>query len=90
MYSYKILKMKNKTISKEIILDARGLECPIPVLKARKLAQKTKNGDIIKVLCTDPLAEMDFRHYCEQSKFKNIKCLKNKNEIIIFYQIIKN
>ena len=72
MYSYKILKMKNKTISKEIILDARGLECPIPVLKARKLAQKTKNGDIIKVLCTDPLAEMDFRHYCEQSKFKYI------------------
>lgn len=82
--------MKNKTISKEIILDARGLECPIPVLKARKLAQKTKNGDIIKVLCTDPLAEMDFRHYCEQSKFKYIKCSKNKNEIIIFYQIIKN
>ena len=34
--------MKNKTISKEIILDARGLECPIPVLKARKLAQKNK------------------------------------------------
>ena len=31
--------MKNKTISKEIILDARGLECPIPVLKARKLSQ---------------------------------------------------
>mgnify|MGYP003307249224 CR=1 FL=1 len=53
-------------------------------------SQKTKNGDIIKVLCTDPLAEMDFRHYCEQSKFKYIKCSKNKNEIIIFYQIIKN
>ena len=72
---------------KEIILDARGLECPIPVLKARKLAQKTKNGDIIKVLCTDPLAEMDFRHYCEQSKYEYLGCKKEKNKFIIKYRI---
>ena len=58
--------MKNNISNKEILLDTRGLECPIPVLKARKLAQKTKNGDRIKVLCTDPLAEMDFKHYCEE------------------------
>ena len=35
--------MKNSDSQKEIVLDARGLECPIPVLKARKLAQNTKN-----------------------------------------------
>ena len=81
--------MKNKRLRKEIILDARGLECPIPVLKARKLAQSTKNGDKIKVLCTDPLAEMDFKHYCEQSKFKYISCVKTKDEIIIKYRIVK-
>tara|TARA_B100001245_G_C22506714_1_gene256329 strand:+ start:239 stop:490 length:252 start_codon:yes stop_codon:yes gene_type:complete len=82
--------MKDKSLRKEIILDARGLECPIPVLKARKLAQTSKNGDKIKVICTDPLAEMDFKHYCEQSKFKYINCVKKNNEIIIFYQIIKS
>ena len=81
--------MKNNTSDREIILDARGLECPIPVLRARKLAQSTKNGDKIKVLCTDPLAEMDFKHYCEQSKFKYINCVKKNGEITIYYQIIK-
>ena len=90
MYSYKKLKMKDKILTEDILLDARGLECPIPVLKARKLAQNAKNGDKIKVLCTDPLAEMDFKHYCEQSKFNYINCIKEKNQIIIYYQIIKN
>ena len=89
MYTYKKLKMKNMGLGKEIILDARGLECPIPVLKARKLAQSTKNGDKIKVICTDPLAEMDFKHYCEISRFKYINCVKDKNQIIIYYQIVK-
>ena len=56
--------MKNKSFRKEIILDARGLECPIPVLKARKLAQSAKNGDKIKVLCTDPLAGFSSFLFC--------------------------
>ena len=82
--------MKNNDLNKEIILDTRGLECPIPVLKARKLAQKTKNGDRIKVLCTDHLAEIDFKHYCEQVGYKYISCNKKNEEIVICYQIVKN
>ena len=81
--------MKDKSNNKEITLDVRGLECPIPVLRARTLAQNTENGDKIKVLCTDPLAEIDFKHYCEQSKFKYISCVKTKDEIIIKYRIVK-
>ena len=90
MYTLKKLKMKNKTLRKEIILDARGVECPIPVLKARKLAQSTKNGDKIKVLCTDPLAEMDFKHYCEQSKFDFLGCTVIDDNYIIKYKFIAN
>ena len=81
--------MKNKFRSREIVLDVRGLECPIPVLRARKLAKNTKNGDKIKVICTDPLAEIDFKHYCEQAKYKFIGCVKSKGEIIISFQVIK-
>ena len=39
--------MKHKVENSEIEIDARGLECPIPVLKARKLSQTLKNGDIV-------------------------------------------
>ncbi len=81
--------MKKKVKYNEIELDAIGLECPIPVLKARKLSQKLKDGDIVKVICTDPLAEMDFKHYCEQSGFGFINCVKNNNNYIIKYKYIK-
>ena len=52
--------MKDSFENNEIVLDTSGTECPIPVLKARKIAQELKNGDIIKVIATDPLAKADF------------------------------
>ena len=81
--------MKHKMKNNEIELDARGLECPLPVLKARKLSQNLNNGNIVKVICTDPLAEMDFKHYCEQSNFNYIGCKKTEDTYIIKYKFIK-
>ena len=56
--------MKDLVENDEIILDTSGTECPIPVLKARRLASELKNGMVVKVIATDPLAEADFEHYC--------------------------
>ena len=81
--------MKNKIGNKEIELDTRGLECPIPVLKARKLSHSLNNGDTVKVICTDPLAELDFQHYCEQSKFDYLGCKKVKEKYVIKYKFLK-
>ena len=75
--------MKDVVENNEIILDTSGTECPIPVLKARKLCQSLKLGDIVKVISTDPLAEADFEHYCEQSNYEYLGCLKEKEKIII-------
>ena len=35
-------------------LDARGLNCPLPILKAKKALAEMKSGDVLKVLATDP------------------------------------
>ena len=35
-------------------LDARGMKCPLPVLKARKLMKDLTNGDVLEVHATDP------------------------------------
>ena len=78
--------MKHKVENSEIEIDARGLECPIPVLKARKLSQTLSNGSIVKVICTDPLAEMDFKHYCEQAKFTYLGCIKTDDIYLIKYK----
>jgi tRNA 2-thiouridine synthesizing protein A len=45
-------------------LDARGLRCPLPVLKARKALKDLADGDILRVLATDPGAVKDFEAFC--------------------------
>ena len=48
-------------------LDAQGLKCPLPVLKARKALGRIGSGDELAVLATDPAAPDDFRAFCEQA-----------------------
>ena len=81
--------MKDSVENDEIILDTSGTECPIPVLKARRLASELKNGMIVKVIATDPLAEADFQYYCSQSNYEYLDCNKKDKKIIIRY-IFKN
>ena len=79
--------MKDAVENNEIVLDTSGTECPIPVLKARKLTQTAPKGAIIRVISTDPLAEADFRHYCEQSKYKFISVKKDEKTLYIRFKI---
>ena len=51
----------------EHCLDARGLICPLPVLKARKVLLRLPVGDILKVQVTDKAAPQDFRLFCVES-----------------------
>lgn len=48
-------------------LDARGLNCPLPVLKARKAIKAVSSGDCLTVLATDPAAYIDFQHFCDSA-----------------------
>jgi tRNA 2-thiouridine synthesizing protein A len=49
----------------EKTLDATGLSCPLPVLKARKTLQSMSPGQTLEVLATDPGAVEDFAVFCE-------------------------
>jgi tRNA 2-thiouridine synthesizing protein A len=46
-------------------LDATGLLCPLPVLKARRALKAVPPGGILEVLATDPGATKDFEHFCQ-------------------------
>lgn len=48
-------------------LDARGLLCPLPVLKARKRLQALAIGEDLTVVADDPAAIIDVPHFCAQS-----------------------
>ena len=45
-------------------LDATGLLCPLPVLKAKRALRSVPPGGVLEVLATDPGAVQDFAHFC--------------------------
>lgn len=54
----------NDTPQPDLTIDARGLECPLPILRTRAAVADMQPGQQIRVLCTDPHAEMDFEAFC--------------------------
>lgn len=50
----------------EIVIDARGLRCPLPVLKLEKQIETLARGTTLTVLATDPIAKVDIPLYCRQ------------------------
>lgn len=46
------------------ILDARGLTCPLPILKTKKAITSLSPGAVLEVLATDPGALQDFEAFC--------------------------
>ena len=51
--------------SADATLDATGLLCPLPVLKARRALRDVPAGGILEVLATDPGATKDVEHFCQ-------------------------
>ncbi len=56
------------------VLDAKGLNCPLPVLKTRKALRDVPPGDLLTVLATDPASTIDIRHFCNVSGQELIEC----------------
>mgnify|MGYP003614138168 CR=1 FL=1 len=48
-------------------LDARGLLCPLPVLRARKRLAAMGPGAVLRVLADDPAARIDMPHFCAEA-----------------------
>ncbi len=45
-------------------LDARGLNCPLPILRAKKALAEVASGQVLKILSTDPGSVKDFEAFC--------------------------
>ena len=52
-------------IDKEI--DTRGLNCPLPILKAKKALADMQTGQLLKVVSTDPGSRRDFQAFAKQT-----------------------
>ena len=48
-------------------IDTRGLNCPLPILKAKKALAELQSGQVLKVLATDPGSVRDFQAFARQT-----------------------
>ena len=53
------------TIAQEV--DSRGLNCPLPILKAKRALADMQSGDVLKVIATDPGSVRDFQAFAKQT-----------------------
>lgn len=51
----------------EHVLNAEGLNCPLPILKAKKALKDVPAGEILEVRATDPGSVADFAAFCSQT-----------------------
>lgn len=59
--------MENTDWQSDRTLDAEGLQCPLPVLKARKTLIGMTPGERLAVTATDPMAIIDVPHFCNEA-----------------------
>jgi tRNA 2-thiouridine synthesizing protein A len=50
-----------------IELDVKGLNCPLPILRAKKALASMESGQTLRVVATDPGAVKDFAAFCKQT-----------------------
>ena len=48
-------------------VDARGLNCPLPILRTKKMLAEMQSGQVVRVLATDPGAVKDFQAFARQT-----------------------
>ena len=67
-------------VQKEI--DTRGLNCPLPILKAKKALADMSSGDVLKVISTDPGSVRDFQAFARQTGNELVEQATNADEFI--------
>jgi tRNA 2-thiouridine synthesizing protein A len=48
-------------------IDTRGMNCPLPILKAKKALADMSSGDVLKIVATDPGSVRDFQAFARQT-----------------------
>ena len=65
-------------------LDTRGMNCPLPILKAKKALADMKSGDVLKVVATDPGSMRDFQAFARQTGNELVEQSRIADEFVHF------
>lgn len=65
-------------------LDARGLNCPLPILRCKKTLAEISPGQVLKVVATDPGSVKDFQAFCKQTGHELLSFSESDGEYTFF------
>lgn len=65
-------------------LDARGLNCPLPILKAKKVLNEMTSGQVLRIVATDPGSVKDFEAFSKQTGNALVDHSANGSEFTFF------
>jgi tRNA 2-thiouridine synthesizing protein A len=61
-------------------LDARGLNCPLPILRAKKTLNEMQSGQVLRIIATDPGSVKDFQAFAKQTGNELLSSAENNKE----------
>ncbi len=67
-------------------LDAVGLNCPLPILRAKKLLNTMSSGEVLKVVATDPGSVKDFEAFAKQTRNPLLEFKEEGGKFFYFIQ----
>jgi len=71
----------------DAVLDAKGLNCPLPILKAKKALKDVPTGGTLEIIATDPGSVADFEAFCRAT---GNELLESSSSDGIYTFLIKN
>ena len=73
-------------MSIETILDLKGFTCPVPLLRTKKTLKKMAEGDIVKLLITDPNTKSDLSRFCQRASCRLVNQLHESDHDIFIIE----
>lgn len=71
-------------MTEALVIDVRGLKCPLPVLKTAKRMAPLAAGARVAVLATDPMAAVDVPHFCSEQGHRLVATSRQDGGVLRF------
>ena len=63
-------------------LDARGLNCPLPILRTKKAMAGMASGETLRVIATDPGSQKDMESFCRQTGSELVESAQTDGDFV--------
>jgi tRNA 2-thiouridine synthesizing protein A len=76
----------SENLTSDRTLDATGLKCPLPALKARKVLLAMAEGQRLLLIATDPMAPIDIPHFCAEAGHRLVAATQQDDSYVFLIE----